>query len=45
MARLEVLLDRAHDLALLGEERRGRPFIREGNIPKPNTDLRITPKL
>ena len=43
-ARLEVLLDRARDLALLGEEWRGRPFIREGNIPKPDTDLRITPK-
>src|ERR1700754_1528486 len=43
-ARLEVLLDRARDLALLGEEWRERPFIRQGNIPKPDTDLRITPK-
>ncbi|WP_424626906.1 hypothetical protein [Bradyrhizobium sp. SYSU BS000235] len=43
-ARLEVLLDRARDLALMGEEWRERPLIREGNIPKPDTDLRITPK-
>lgn len=43
-ARLEVLLDRARDLARLGEEWRERPLIREGNIPKPDTDLRITPK-
>ncbi|MEH2509431.1 putative acylesterase/phospholipase RssA [Nitrobacteraceae bacterium AZCC 1564] len=43
-ARLEVLLGRARDLALLGQEWRERPLIREGNIPKPDTDLRITPK-
>lgn len=43
-ARLEVLLDRARDLAGLGQEWRERPFVREGNIPKPDTDLRITPK-
>jgi hypothetical protein len=42
--RLELLLDRARDLALMGEEWRERPLIREGNIPKPDTDLRITPK-
>jgi Patatin-like phospholipase len=42
--RLEVLLDRARDLALLGEEWRERPLIRDGNIPRPDTDLRITPK-
>lgn len=43
-ARLEVLLDRPRDLAGLGQDWRERPFIREGNIPKPDTDLRITPK-
>jgi hypothetical protein len=42
--RLAEMLKRGADLAASGAAWRAKPTIREGNIPKPATNLRITPK-
>jgi predicted acylesterase/phospholipase RssA len=42
--RVEAMLARAAELVALGKEWRTKPTIRDGNIPKPPTHLRITPK-
>jgi hypothetical protein len=44
IARVETMLERGKELAGWGEEWRDEPTIREGNIPRPPTHLRITPK-
>ncbi len=41
---LEVMLARARALAALGAEWRAQPTIRDGTIPQPATNLRVTPK-
>ena len=43
-ARVEEMLKRAGQLVELGKDWRAPPTIRGGEIPKPATDLRITPK-
>jgi hypothetical protein len=43
-ARVEAMLERARQLVELGKDWRTPPTIRGGEIPKPATDLRITPK-
>jgi predicted acylesterase/phospholipase RssA len=43
-ARLAEMLKRGAELAASGTNWRAEPRIREGNIPKPPTNLRITPK-
>jgi predicted acylesterase/phospholipase RssA len=43
-ARVEEMLRRAAELVALGKEWRDPPTIRGGTIPKPETNLRITPK-
>ena len=43
-ARVEEMLERARQLVELGKDWRAEPTIRGGEIPKPATDLRITPK-
>jgi len=43
-ARLAEMLKRGAELAASGTGWRTEPTIREGNIPKPATNLRITPK-
>ena len=42
--RLAEMLKRGAELAASGAAWRAKPTIREGNIPKPATNLRITPK-
>ena len=42
--RLAEMLKRGAELAASGGAWRAKPTIREGNIPKPATNLRITPK-
>jgi predicted acylesterase/phospholipase RssA len=42
--RLAEMLKRGAELAASGAGWRAKPTIREGNIPKPATNLRITPK-
>jgi predicted acylesterase/phospholipase RssA len=42
--RLAEMLKRGAELAASGVAWRAKPTIREGNIPKPATNLRITPK-
>jgi hypothetical protein len=42
--RVAAMLKRADQLAGMGQDWRQKPTIREGNIPKPDTDLRISPK-
>ena len=42
--RLAEMLKRGAELAASGADWRAKPTIREGNIPKPATNLRITPK-
>jgi predicted acylesterase/phospholipase RssA len=42
--RLAEILKRGAELAASGAAWRAKPTIREGNIPKPATNLRITPK-
>lgn len=42
--RLAEMLKRGAELAASGTNWRAQPRIREGNIPKPPTNLRITPK-
>jgi predicted acylesterase/phospholipase RssA len=39
-----ALLERAKELVALGQTWRNLPTVRDGHIPKPETDLRITPK-
>jgi Patatin-like phospholipase len=41
---LGVMLGRGNDLAVAGTDWRVQPTIREGHIPRPATDLRISPK-
>ena len=41
---VDELLRRAAELVDLGKRWRGEPTVRDGHIPKPATDLRITPK-
>jgi hypothetical protein len=43
-ARLASILKRGEQLESIGKEWRQEPTIREGEIPKPETDLQITPK-
>ena len=43
-ARVEEMLKRAGQLVELGKDWRTPPTVRGGEIPKPATDLRITPK-
>jgi hypothetical protein len=43
-AQRKELLQRAADLVACGRAWRKRPQVRKGNIPRPRTDLRITPK-
>ena len=43
-ARVEEMLKRAEQLVELGKDWRTPPTVRGGEIPKPATDLRITPK-
>jgi predicted acylesterase/phospholipase RssA len=43
-ARLAEMLKRGAELAAIGASWRAKPTIREGEIPKPPTNLRITPK-
>jgi hypothetical protein len=43
-ARVDEMLERAGQLVELGKDWRTPPTIRGGEIPKPVTDLRITPK-
>jgi len=43
-ARVEEMLKRAGQLVELGRDWRAPPTVRGGEIPKPATDLRITPK-
>lgn len=43
-ARLAEMLKRGAELAVSGESWRANPTIRDGRIPHPPTDLRITPK-
>jgi predicted acylesterase/phospholipase RssA len=43
-ARVEEMLERARQLVELGKNWRTPPTIRGGEIPKPATDLRVTPK-
>ncbi len=43
-ARLAEMLKRGAELAAIGAEWREKPTIRDGDIPKPPTNLRITPK-
>jgi len=42
--RLAEMIKRAAELAACGEKWREKPTIREGTLPKPGTNLRITPK-
>jgi predicted acylesterase/phospholipase RssA len=42
--RLAEMLKRAAELAAIGTNWRAKPTVRDGNIPKPPTNLRITPK-
>jgi hypothetical protein len=42
--KLAEMLKRGAELAASGAAWRAKPTIREGNIPKPATNLRITPK-
>jgi hypothetical protein len=44
VARLAEMLKRGAELAASGARWRAEPTIREGNIPRPPTNLRITPK-
>jgi predicted acylesterase/phospholipase RssA len=44
VARVNAMLERGRELADQGVEWREEPTIRGGNIPKPPTHLRITPK-
>jgi predicted acylesterase/phospholipase RssA len=39
-----VMLKRGAELAAIGKDWRERPTIRDGHIPRPQTNLRITPK-
>jgi predicted acylesterase/phospholipase RssA len=41
---LSVMLQRGSELAVEGANWRAKPTIRDGDIPKPATNLRITPK-
>lgn len=41
---LDTALRRIDDLMKLAEEWRNRPFFRDGKIPRPESDLRITPR-
>jgi predicted acylesterase/phospholipase RssA len=41
---LTAMLDRGDELARLGDAWRTHPTIREGKIPEPDTNLRISPK-
>jgi predicted acylesterase/phospholipase RssA len=43
-ARLAEMIKRADELAASGRSWRAKPTIREGNLPKPGTNLRVTPK-
>ena len=43
-ARAAEMLNRGAELAAMGSRWRTPPTIREGTIPNPPTDLRITPK-
>jgi predicted acylesterase/phospholipase RssA len=43
-ARLREMLRRAEELAQVGRRWRDAPTVRDGAIPKPETDLRMTPK-
>jgi hypothetical protein len=43
-ARVDEMLKRAAELVQLGKDWRAEPTIRGGDIPKPATHLRITPK-
>jgi hypothetical protein len=43
-ARLAEMIKRAAELAACGESWRAKPTIHEGTLPKPGTNLRITPK-
>jgi predicted acylesterase/phospholipase RssA len=43
-ARLAEMLRRAAELVASGKEWRGKPTVRDGDIPRPPTDLRITAK-
>lgn len=42
--RLPEMLKRGAELAAMGTRWREEPTIRGGNIPKPDTNLRISPK-
>ncbi|MCK1516385.1 patatin-like phospholipase family protein [Bradyrhizobium sp. 190] len=42
--RLAEMIKRAAELAACGENWRAKPTIREGTLPKPGANLRITPK-
>ena len=42
--RLSAMLNRGAELAAMGANWRQEPTIRGGNIPKPGTNLRISPK-
>jgi hypothetical protein len=41
---VEAALKRSDDLMKLAEEWRNAPFFRDGKIPRPDSDLRITPR-
>ncbi len=43
-ARLAAILKRGEQLASIGKDWRQKPIVREGAIPRPETNLRITPK-
>jgi predicted acylesterase/phospholipase RssA len=43
-SRLAEMIKRAAELAATGTNWRSKPTIREGNVPKPGANLRITPK-
>lgn len=42
--RLTEMLKRAEELVVLGRRWETEPTIRGGSIPRPDTDLRVTPK-
>ena len=44
VARTAEMLDRGAELAAIGARWREQPTIRTGDIPRPPTNLRITPK-
>jgi hypothetical protein len=41
---LSAMLTRGNELAAVGMNWRAKPTIRDGRIPKPETNLRISPK-